>query len=268
MKEYKIIDNIRVYHDDIEESHNDYNSEHLKSLYKHEQKHFWFLARKEFISKQVEHLFTKNSKIIEIGSGTGSVTKSLMECGFSNVSVGDMHLSGLKYAKSYGIENCYQFDLLRCPFRNEFEVVCMFDVLEHIHDTDKALQGVSRMLKDKGSVVLTLPAHNWLWSRDDTIAGHKKRYTKKQIEKELIKNGFEVITSQYFFSAIVPLLLLRRFLKPDNKKPVRSTELNQDISINRYLNQVLYLLSSLEHKCNSFTPNLFGGSLFVVGRKK
>jgi predicted GTPase len=44
------------------------------------------------------------------------------------------------------------------------------------------------MLKENGNIVLTVPAHMWLWNRDDTIAGHKIRYTKKDLENKLREN--------------------------------------------------------------------------------
>ena len=86
-----------------------------------------------------------------------------------------MHLSGLKYAKEYGIKECYQFNLLDTPFEDEFNAVCMFDVLEHIKEDALALKNVNKSLTHKGKLVLTVPSHMWLWNRDDAIAGHKTR---------------------------------------------------------------------------------------------
>ena len=83
-------------------------------------------------------------KIIEIGTGTGNVSRYLQNNGYKNISVGEMHLSGLKYAKDYGIKECYQFNLLDTPFEDEFDAVCMFDVLEHIKKDDLALQNVNK----------------------------------------------------------------------------------------------------------------------------
>lgn len=267
IKKYEEIDGIKIFHKDIASSHKDYNSKGLDNLYSQEEKHFWFLARKEFILQNFERYISQDDKVIEIGAGTGNVARYLKQNNYKNVSVGEMHLNGLKYAKSYGMEDCYQFDLLDTPFEDEFDVVNMFDVLEHIEDDDKALQNVSKMLKGGGKIVITVPSHMWLWNRDDAIAGHKIRYTKKELIKKLEDNGFEIITARYFFICITPLLYLRTILNKDDASDVREDEYNNDISMNPILSNILYFISKIENKINKYLPNIFGGSLFIMARK-
>lgn len=268
IKKYKEIADIKIFHDNIDENHSDYNSQGLDNLYKQEEKHFWFIARKEFIFQNMKKYFTSNAKIIEIGAGTGNVSRYLKENGYKNISVGEMHLNGLKYAQSYGMNECYQFDLLDTPFDNEFDSVCMFDVLEHIPNDNLALMNVNKMLKKDGKIVLTVPSHMWLWNRDDAIAGHKIRYRKKELVQLLEENGFEVLNVRYFFIAITPLLFLRRLLNKDDGSKVKEEEYNNDISMNSLLSKILLFISRIENRLNKFLPNWFGGSLFVIARKK
>lgn len=268
VKEYKEIDNIKIFHENMNESHEDYNSKGLDNLYMQEEKHFWFIARKEFILHTVVKYIKSKDKIIEIGAGTGNIARYLQKNGYKNISVGEIHLNGLKYAQSYGMKDCYQFDLLDSPFENEFDVVCMFDVLEHIPDDNLALQNVYKMLKVDGKIILTVPSHMWLWNRDDRIAGHKIRYIKKELIQRLENNGFEVLTVRYFFIVITPLLFLRRVLNKDDGSKVKEEEYNSDISMNPMLSKILLFISRIENKLNRFLPNWFGGSLFVIARKK
>ena len=265
---YKEKDGIKFFHNDIDENHVDYSAQGLDQLYKAEEKHFWFIARKEFIFKEMKNHIGFSSKIIEIGAGTGNVSRYLQSKGYSNIAVGEMHSNGLKYAKSYGIEQCYQFDLLRAPFEDEFTCICMFDVLEHIENDNLALVNIHKILTDKGHIILTVPAHHWLWSRDDKIAGHKRRYTKKELIDKLEKSGFSIESSKYFFISIVPLLFLRRLLNKDIQNEVTSEELSSEISMTPWINHILLLISRIENKLNILLPNFFGGSLFIIARKK
>lgn len=267
MQDYEVIDGIVVFHNDIVADHADYNSAGLDSLYDAEERHFWFLARKAFIASQMKHAIKPSSKIIEIGAGTGNVSRFLRRKGYSNISVGEMHLNGLRYAKSYGINECYQFDLLRAPFEDEFDCVCMFDVLEHISDDGKALANINQILKDGGEVVITVPAHQWLWCYEDVIAGHKKRYTRAELVTLLQKTGFNIITARYFFISIVPLLWLRKFLHSWRRTVSKGDTLAGDISMNPFVNWILLRVSSFENKLNRFLPNYSGGSLFVIAKK-
>jgi SAM-dependent methyltransferase len=264
---YKEIDGIKIFNDDAQQDHQDYNAKGLNNLFAQEEKHFWFIARKEFIFNHMSHYVSKVSKVIEIGAGTGNVSRYLKHNGYANICVGEMHLNGLKYAKGYGIENCYQFDLLRAPFKNEFDAVCMFDVLEHIENDTLALQNVHKMLKENGNIILTVPAHMWLWNRDDSIAGHKIRYTKKDLEERLKENGFDIVFSRYFFITIVPLLFLRRLLNKDPRHDVINEEHDKDISISPILNAILLLTARIENKINRYLPNVFGGSLFIIAKR-
>jgi 2-polyprenyl-3-methyl-5-hydroxy-6-metoxy-1,4-benzoquinol methylase len=260
-------DNIKIFDKDIEEIHADYNAQGLDSLYVQEEKHFWFVARKELILKSMQKYIAKEEKIIEIGAGTGNVSRYLQKNEYQNISVGEMHLNGLKYAKDYGIKECYQFNLLNTPFKDEFDTVCMFDVLEHIKNDDFALQNVNKSLRKQGKVVLTVPSHMWLWNRGDAIAGHKTRYTKNGLLDKLKANGFEILQARYFFISIIPLLFLRTILNRDNKSEVKETEFSNDISMNYLFSNILLFISRVENKINHLLPNIFGGSLLVIARK-
>jgi hypothetical protein len=107
-KEFKIVDRIKVFNENIYDAHADYNSQGLDNLYKQEEKHFWFIARKEFILYHIQKYINTDEEIIEIGAGTGNVSRYLKNSGYENISIGEMHLNGLKYAQSYGMQECYQ----------------------------------------------------------------------------------------------------------------------------------------------------------------
>jgi uncharacterized membrane protein SpoIIM required for sporulation len=107
----------------------------------------------------------------------------------------------------------------------------------------------------------------WLWNRDDTIAGHKRRYTKKELINKLELNGFKIITIRYFFIFITPLLYLRTILNKDDKSNVKEEEYSNDISMNPIFSNILLFISRIENKLNKLLPNFFGGSLFVIARK-
>jgi hypothetical protein len=65
-------------------------------------------------------------------------------------------------------------------------------------------------VRDRGVLVVTVPAHSWLWSALDDASGHKRRYTRRQLGAALVLAGLDVVTIQPFAIATVPALLLRR----------------------------------------------------------
>jgi 2-polyprenyl-3-methyl-5-hydroxy-6-metoxy-1,4-benzoquinol methylase len=266
IKEGKNEQGIIVFNPEITHDHTDYHSTYLDTMYAIEKQHFWFIARKNFILKTFLKFIAKDNSILEIGCGTGSISQALMENGYINISVNDIHINGLQYAKAFGLKNLYQFNLFDAPFVKEFDVIAMFDVLEHLENDVEALQCAHKMLKNKGKVVLTVPAHMWLWSQDDA-RGHKRRYTLKTLHVALTKANFKITYNRYFFISIMPLLLLRRFMHPDNGQPLE--DINPDkININPIINKILLSICALENKLLNFLPNLMGGSIIVVAEKQ
>lgn len=267
VKKYSDINGIKSFQKEVPVHHKDYDASGLNNLYSEEEKHFWFIARKELIYKQMKKYVDQNASVIEVGAGTGNVSRYLMKKGYQNISVGEMHLNGLKYAQGYGIKKCYQLDLLDMPFENEFDVVCLFDVLEHIEYDEKALQNIHRTLTDRGKLILTVPSHMWLWNKSDRIAGHKRRYSKSELVDKLEKNGFRVQQADYFFRLITPLFYLRRLISRDDTTLTVEDASSYDISINPLTNFILLALSRLENRLSHILPNWFGGSLLLVGEK-
>jgi SAM-dependent methyltransferase len=260
-------DGITRYIGSVKKNHDDYHAEGLDNLYKVESNHFWFKCRRKKIVNFFKKYINTHQNIIEIGSGTGSVSRALVSAGYKP-AVGELHLSGLYYAKTYGIKDLYQFDLFSPPFLNEFECVGMFDVLEHLEEDALAIKNVAKMLKPKGLMILTVPAHNWLWNRDDKIAGHKRRYSKETLVSVVESSGFSVLEVRYFFIFILPLLWLRTVVNSDNNKPVTDEEYNIDIKINPFINWILLVLCDVEENINKYLPNIVGGSLILIAEKE
>lgn len=253
---------IVFFNPEITNMNEDYDSEALNYLYKYEQKHFWFLHRKKIIAGIIKKYVKNNQKIIEMGAGTGDIARMLLTMGYTDMSVGEMHINGLEYAKTYGISNLYQFDILKAPFVDEFDAICMFDVLEHIEKDELALKNAAKMLKNGGRIILTVPAHKCLWSNVDDNSGHKRRYTKKMIYDLIEKTDFKLLYISHFFFLIFPFLYLRAVL---NKKKYKfeSTDILADklgLTINPFVNGILNFICKIEF-------GLFKILTFNVGRE-
>ena len=266
IREFKKINDVFVFDDNVSENHPDYYADGLDGHLECENEHFWFVARKEFLLSRFKKHIDKQSRGIDIGAGTGNVTGYLISNGYENICVGEMHSNGLEYARRYGSKELYQFDILKVTFDDEFVFVCLLDLLEHIENEDMVLSNVHRMLcRDGGKIIITVPAHQWLWSLYDNVAHHKRRYTKRDLREKLKENGFEVIEIKYFFMCIAPLLFLRRIFKPDKGGNYAGYRAEDSVN-NRFINKIFLWLCRIENRMIDFIPNFFGGSLFVVAR--
>jgi SAM-dependent methyltransferase len=246
----------------------DYDPALFIQLHAAEASHFWHVARRRFIRDQMVNHIDPAATIIEIGAGTGYVASDLVASGYCTYLFGDRVPEALLYERTHlPAVPAVQFDLRQAPFRNSFDVALMFDVLEHLDNDIDSLRQVRSILRDGGRLVMTVPAHQWLWHADDVASGHKRRYSRRTLTSTLDAAGFDVSTSRYFFIALVPLLLVRRILNPD--RGASGGELSDRFfKIGRVSNWVLGTLCRAEQAVFRFIPNVVGGSLFVIARSR
>ncbi len=259
-------DGIFVFHPKYLRSFSSHTLEGLESIHNVESHHFWWCTRAKYILRIIRKYVNKNSQLIEIGAGSGNVSRVLQNEGF-RMAVGEIQLPALYWAKEYGINDLYQFDLNLPVFKKHFDVVCMFDVLEHLEDDDLAIKSVKTMLKEKGKVVITVPAHKWLWNKRDVLERHRRRYKLKEIKDLLLQNGFKVIMCKHFFVSILPLLAVRKFFSCAEGVECIQDEIRDNVKINPLINKLLCYMVTLENLIlGKFSPKI-GGSIAVVAEK-
>ena len=258
-------DGILIFDSELDAQLSTYEAHHLEKLMEAETSHFWFSNRRDKIGQLFQQRIPKKSRILEIGGGTGYVAAKLIELGYS-IEESDIHLNGLLYAKKRGIKKLMQFDLFSPPFIEEFDCICLFDVLEHLHEEQRALESLRSMLKPGGFIVLTVPAHQWLWNRDDVIAGHCRRYSQKHLETVFRSTRFETVHLQYFFIAILPFLILRKWVNRDTGCRVAKSESVAE-RIPSFFNKICNFLTKTEFYFERYLPNKIGGTLIAIAQK-
>ena len=102
---------------------------------------------------------------------------------------------------------------LELPIKsNVFGLVGLFDVVEHIEDVSGLLGEVGRVLVSDGWLIVTVPAHQWLWSKHDEQAHHLRRYSETMLSQTLEQAEFKVAWCGQFYGFLILPALIRRIL--------------------------------------------------------
>ena len=141
-------------------------------------------------------------------------------------------IAGARNANKRGVDNIICSTLCEAGFSPEsIDGMGFFDVIEHVEDEVKLLKEARDLLKDGGSIYLTVPSYNCLYSQSDVFAGHFRRYDKGQLKKVLENCGFEVQFDSYIFRPlVVPIFFMRRlpYVLRKNKE-VKSYLLQEEV---------------------------------------
>ncbi len=230
---------------------------HLNEL---EKTHFWFKPRAQLLSKLIKSV-CKNpgKKVLEMGTGTGSFFDSF-EHNYKVTGI-DGHIDFLNFAKQKNPKNQYlHCDLSSIPINdNEFDIVVAMDVLEHV-EADKLLKEAHRLTKPDGSLLISVPAFQFLWSQVDVQAGHNLRYTLKTLKKALAKSGWKLKHHTYYQFFLFPVIYLSRKL---HAKKTPKTEHKPP----KWVNRLFLIINQLEVKFFSSRKLPFGSSLIAIVKK-
>lgn len=224
---------------------------YYKEYYEMERKHWFFLARGKILMNHLETILREKGtcKILNVGAATGQTSKLLEQFG---------EVKSLEYDKDccdftreeLGIEIIHG-TVLDLPYEdNSFDLVCAFDVIEHVEDDKLAVEEMQRVCSDKGFVCVTVPAFQFMWSEHDEINHHFRRYTKKPLLK-LFGNQDNFVFHSYFnFWLFFPIaayrVLTTKIFKKKKKKEDSTGSDLQAFGKNKFIEKVLYKMFSSE----------------------
>ena len=191
----------------------------------------------------------QNIRILNIGAATGRSSELLMQ-------IGDV--TSVEFDK-----DCYEFsrDIVQIPITqgsilaldfadDTFDLVCAFDVIEHVSDDVLAVSEMRRVCKKGGVLCVTVPAFMFLWSEHDVVNHHFRRYTSA-ILRGLFLGKDELIFHSFFnFWLFFPIATFRLLAKTlPLKKKSTSEETASDFGVGKggILNALFYTIFKSEN---------------------
>lgn len=244
-----------------------FEADYFARLADQEAGNFWFRARNRLLIWALKQYFPNAKNLLEIGCGTGFVLSGFKQA-FPNLvlSGSEVFSDGLGFAAARLPQvELFQMDARHIPFRDEFDVIGAFDVLEHIKQDEEVLAQMYQATRKGGGILITVPHHRFLWSPVDEFARHVRRYETRELHEKVVRAGFSLVRSTSFVSLLLPLLVASRFKQRMTGEEV---DPSAEYNISRLLNQTLEKILDAERTVIrtglSFPA---GGSLLLVARR-
>lgn len=187
------------------------DEKHLLELSLKEKNYWWHVNRRRLVLKFLDKQHLSEGRVLEVGCGGGLLSSLLTQAG-GNVVASDILIDAIRFAKIKGVIKGLTFDASQpWPFKkHSFQIIILLDVLEHIKDDVACLREARRVLRQNGMAVLTVPAHQFLFSDWDRVLGHHRRYTKSHLRRAFRDVGFQPMVISYHNAlSFFPALILR-----------------------------------------------------------
>lgn len=265
----QILDKVQIFAPNISGATESYDPSWYAELATLEVNNFWFVARNRLINWLAKCYLPVNGNYLEVGCGTGFVLQMLCKT-FPKwqIYATEAQPEGIGFARQRvpADVSFFQMDACHIPFRDEFDAIGAFDVVEHIKDDVAAISQIHAALKPGGHFMLSVPQHMFLWSKYDEAGCHFRRYSAAEIESKLKTAGFSILVSTSFNSLLLPLMMLSRAMKKGDSGG--QIDVLQELRISAVVNTMLSAVLRIELLLIRLGVRFpFGGSRILVAQK-
>jgi SAM-dependent methyltransferase len=222
--------------------------------------HFWMRRRFEVFRKLAGGLITNAREIAEIGCGHGVLQLQIENAYDREVAGFDLNDLALKQNVSRrSAVSCYNIYERDPALREKFDLIFLFDVLEHVADEDGFLNALLFHLARGGKLVINVPAGMWAYCAFDSAVGHVRRYSIDSLRETAERNNLVIKRCTYWGLPLVPTMVVRKLwpMGRGDKNKIVSAGFD---SRNKIVDQLLGAIC----KCEAIPQEFSGSSVMAV----
>ena len=204
--------------------------------------------------------------LLDAGCGTGGLLRRLRAEAPWRAAVGLDYLADAarRAARKSGLP-VTAGDANRLPFPDaSFGAAVSIDVICHAGVTPpRALAELHRVLRPGGTLVLNLPAYEWLRSAHDARVHNARRFTRGGAARLLEDAGFVGVVGRYWNALLLPLMALQR--KVLSRRPDAPSDVTE---FPPWVDATLHAVSETERRLARLgLPMPGGGSVLMLATR-
>lgn len=233
-----------------------------------EGQHWWYIGRRAIVFDWVDRVASQYTapRVLDLGCGTGFNLDWLAARGLKAFGA-DISGDAVRFCRERGTRLVVQADAARPPFKDaSFDLILALDVIEHLADDVAALDAIHAALRPGGHLIVFTPAFKFLWSVQDRVSHHYRRYTESDLRVKLESAGYTLEKLTYANTLLFPVVWFGRLAI---RWTGRAESIDNENDLHPgWANGLLARIFSAERRLLSAVDFPFGVSILAVARKE
>jgi 2-polyprenyl-3-methyl-5-hydroxy-6-metoxy-1,4-benzoquinol methylase len=230
----------------------------IEAMIAAEEIHPWYRSRLLFVNQVLRELDPKTTNILDFGCGSGAALQVCKNNGFDRIFGVDASELCIDSTRSRGIP-AEKITSILPTLESKYDLIICLDVLEHLENDVQYLKLFKDHLTNQGKILVSVPAHQFLWSKHDEINHHFRRYSKKSLFRSVSAAQLQIHSFRYWNSMLFPIFVVRRSMQSFSRK----AEHNEFAPPNYLIRELLFTILKFETK-HKFFGYLTGVSVIAI----
>ena len=251
------------------------DSEQYEIMANAEDSHWWYLGLRDAIQCCLSNSrvsLLPNPAVLDVGCGTGGNLRFLSSL-LRPAYLAGFDLSNL--ATERARRKCPEADIyisdIRHPklHRDQFDLILISDVIYAVGVSEcyAGLETLVATMSPGSSLIMHLPAYDWLTSAHDRAVHTVQRFRVHQVQRLLADLRLQTILISYRMCSLLPMMALRRLPSILNRK--HSSERSELEQPNHYVNRLIFNILRVENRLIARKVRLpFGSSVIAIATKR
>jgi SAM-dependent methyltransferase len=229
---------------------------------------WWYVGRRCILRKYLDRAKREipRCQIVEIGCGSGGSLGPLSEYGDA-IGVERSEILANRARMRNVAKDILVGDFFDIEISGDFNMFCLFDVLEHIEDDNAFLKRLNTQAKPGHLLLLSVPACQFLYSRHDALLHHHRRYSRTTLEQLLQANGYTTLKASYFLFFLFPIIAISRLKeKVMSMLGIKQSTVSFGV-VPKWMNWLLTMVFKLEASLSEILSFPIGIWLIVLAKR-
>ena len=199
-----------------------------------ENRHPWEIARVRIVSELIRNQNLEPCRWVDLGAGDQYVYEQLKHLGF-------FYLIDKQFERLSTTENSVMLHDLDGVDFSKVRGVLLLDVLEHVQDDEKFFSDLLKKA-DTGTIFfITVPAHQFLFSKHDQFLKHFRRYNNRTLKRILGGNKSSIVKCHYFFFSLFFVRALQKIMGMSESHKINAWKFSDSHIITKIIISILLL---------------------------